>query len=136
MGCLPTIRINLDSSEPAYRQIAGALRTLLVDGTFAVGYQLPPVRQLATDLGVHHNTVAQAYHILADEGWLTLRRRHGAVVIERCSPKPTPEVRSAFLRRLRELGAEAKAAGLAPDVVADTMRAVARHFVERRLARG
>jgi DNA-binding transcriptional MocR family regulator len=33
------------------------------------GQQLPTVRELATDMGVHHNTVAEAYRLLALEGW-------------------------------------------------------------------
>src|SRR4051812_4632493 len=110
----PTIRIDLSSETPAYRQIAHGLRTLLVSGAFAVGQQLPTVRQLAVDLGVHHNTVAEAYRLLSEEGWLLLRRRHGAVVVDRSKPKPTREARSSFVRRLRELTAEAHVAGLTP----------------------
>jgi len=56
----PVIRIDLASPVPAYRQIANALRALLVDGTFPIRHPLPTVRRLAVDLGVHHNTVAEA----------------------------------------------------------------------------
>ena len=63
--------------------------------------------KLAVDLGVHHNTVAEAYRVLAEEGWLDLRRGRGAVVVERQGPKPTPEVRQGFARRLEELVAKA-----------------------------
>ena len=45
--------------DPTYtldRQIASALRTLRVAGAFPVGQPRPTVRQLAVDLGVHHNT--------------------------------------------------------------------------------
>ena len=31
--------------------------------------------EAAEYLGVHHNTVAEAYRVLSDEGWLDLRRR-------------------------------------------------------------
>jgi DNA-binding transcriptional regulator YhcF (GntR family) len=58
--------------------IADGLRALLVHGAFKTGDRLPTVRQLAIDLTVHHNTVAQAYRLLADEGWLDLRRHRGA----------------------------------------------------------
>ena len=76
------IRIDLASSVPAYRQIVNAIRALLVAGVFPVGDALPTVRRLAVDLGVHHNTVAEAYRVLSGEGWLDLRRRHGAIVLE------------------------------------------------------
>lgn len=121
----PVIRIDLGSPMPAYRQIANALRTLLVSDAFPVGAPLPTVRQLAVDLGVHHNTVAEAYRVLADEGWLDLRRRHGAIVLDRSRPRPSRQARPSLVQRLRELTAEAQAAGLAPGVIADAMRAVA-----------
>ena len=119
------IRIDLASAVPAYRQIANAIRTLLVAGTFPVGDPLPTVRQLAIDLGVHHNTVAEAYRVLAEEGWLDLRRRHGAIVLDRSRPRPAPDARRSLLQRLRELTAEAQSAGLAPGVIAESMRTVA-----------
>lgn len=131
----PAIRIDLASPSPAYRQIAGALRALLVAGTFLPGQQLPTVRQLAVDLGVHHNTVAEAYRVLADEGWLTLRRRHGALVLDRSQPRPAREAHTSFLRRLRELSAEAHTAGLAPRTIADAMRSVAAQLASRKLVR-
>jgi DNA-binding transcriptional regulator YhcF (GntR family) len=131
----PVIRIDLDSPVPAYRQIASAMRALLVAGTFPVGHTLPTVRQLAVDLGVHHNTVAEAYRLLADEGWLALRRRHGAIVLDRSRPEAPPEARSSLLRQLRELTAQAHAQGLTATAIADTMRAVAAQLAAGKLTR-
>lgn len=133
MNATPVIRIDLGSTVPAYRQIANALRALLVAGTFPVGQPLPTVRQLAVDLGVHHNTIAEAYRVLAEEGWLDLRRRHGAIVLDRSRPRPSREARPSLVQRLRELTAEAQAAGLAPGVIADSMRAVATELTAGRL---
>ncbi len=81
------VSINLESPVPAFRQIAGDLRRHLVDGQFKPGDLLPPIRQLALDLGVHFNTVALAYRLLADEGWLELKRGRGATVIARNTPR-------------------------------------------------
>jgi GntR family transcriptional regulator len=127
------IRIDLGSSVPAYRQIANAIRAFLVDGAFPVGDVLPTVRHLAVDLGVHHNTVAEAYRVLSDEGWLDLRRRHGAIVLDRSRPRPSRGARPSLVQRLRELTAEAQAAGLAPGVIADSMRAVATELTAGKL---
>jgi DNA-binding transcriptional regulator YhcF (GntR family) len=129
----PVIRIDLASPVPAYRQIANAIRALLVDGTFPVGDPLPTVRRLAVDLGVHHNTVAEAYRVLSEEGWLDLRRRHGAIVRDRSRPRPSREARPSLVQRLRELTAEAQAAGLAPGVIAESMHAVATELTTGRL---
>jgi GntR family transcriptional regulator len=129
----PAIRIDLAASVPAYRQIANALRAWLVAGAFPVGAPLPTVRQLAVDLGVHHNTVAEAYRVLSEEGWLDLRRRHGAIVLDRSRPRPRREARPSLLQRLRELTAEAQSAGLAPGVIAESMRAVATELTAGKL---
>jgi len=133
MKTASVIRIDLASSVPAYRQIANAIRALLVDGTFPVGAPLPTMRRIAVDLGVHHNTVAEAYRVLSDEGWLDLRRRHGAIVLDRSRPRPSREARPSLLQRLREMTAEAQAAGLAPGVIADSMRTVATELTAGKL---
>ncbi|HKE87434.1 MAG TPA: GntR family transcriptional regulator [Vicinamibacterales bacterium] len=133
MKAAPIIRIDLASTVPAYRQITNAIRALLVDGSFPVGNPLPTVRRLAIDLGVHHNTVAEAYRVLSEEGWLDLRRRHGAIVLDRSRPRPSREARPSLVQRLRELTAEAQAAGLAPAVIADSMRTVATELTAGKL---
>ncbi len=122
MSSRPTLRIDTSSPVPVYRQVANSLRAFLVDGRFQPGDQLPTVRQVAVDLGVHHNTVAEAYRILADEGWLDMRRHHGVRVLDRSHPKASPDQRASFLRQLRELIAEARSAGLQPSVIAQAMR--------------
>ena len=68
------LRIDLASRDPVYEQIANGLRAELVSGQFSPGAKLPTVRTLAIDLGIHHNTVAEAYRQLANEGWLELKR--------------------------------------------------------------
>jgi DNA-binding transcriptional regulator YhcF (GntR family) len=70
------------------------------------------VRRLALDLAINHNTVAEAYRLLADEGWLDLRRAHGATVLERRSPRAGAADVAAFGRRVRELVAEGRASGV------------------------
>jgi GntR family transcriptional regulator len=131
MSGAPILRIDVSSSVPAYRQIAGGIRAMLVGGAFRPGDVLPTIRKLATDLGIHPNTVAEAYRMLADEGWVDLRRRRGATVLDRPSPEPAAEVTSTFARRIEELVAEAVAAGVRPGELADHLK-----VLERNLARG
>jgi GntR family transcriptional regulator len=113
------IEIDLASPVPAYEQIAAEIRALLVAGELCPGDPLPTVRQLAIDLNVHHNTVAQAYRILADEGWLDLRRRRGARVLPRSTPAPRGKKgNQTFSLHLRRLLAKAAAEGISPEVLA------------------
>jgi GntR family transcriptional regulator len=121
-----TLRIDLASAQPVYEQIVSGLRALLVSSEFESGEQLPTVRQLAIDLGIHHNTVAEAYRVLAEEGWLDLRRRRGAVVLDRRDPKATPEAKQDFRKRLEELIAKAITNGVPRSAIADRMAEMAR----------
>ncbi len=122
----PILRIDLASEVPAYRQIAAGIRAMLVAGAFTPGDQLPTIRQLATDLAVHPNTVAEAYRLLAEEGWVDLRRRRGATVLERAMPAAAPDVASSFGRRIEELVAEAVAAGVPARRLASRLSDIAR----------
>jgi GntR family transcriptional regulator len=116
------LQIDLASQIPAYEQIASGVRAMLVAGRLAAGDPLPTVRQLAVDLGVHHNTVAEAYRQLAEEGWLELRRGRGARVLYRPSPPPPPAALAQFARRLEELVAKAVSAGVPRAGVAAELR--------------
>ncbi|HEY1892638.1 MAG TPA: GntR family transcriptional regulator [Steroidobacteraceae bacterium] len=106
------LRIDLASRTPVYEQIVSAIRAELVAGSYRSGDRLPTVRALAIDLGVHHNTVAQAYRELATEGWLDLRRHRGATVRDRERPSVRVDADEKFTRPLRELIARALAQGL------------------------
>lgn len=118
MAATPILRIDLDSALPVYLQIVSQLRAMLVSGKLAPGRRLPPVRQLANDLSVHHNTVAQAYRTLAGEGWLELRRGRGARVLARSEPKASAGTKTEFSRRLEGLVAKAASDGLDAAVIA------------------
>ncbi len=122
----PRIRIDLDSTVPVYRQIVDAMRIYLVEGSLRPGDAVPSVRQLALALGVHFNTVGEAYRQLADEGWLDLRHGRRAVVLERARPATlSSEKAQEFRIRLRNLVAEARAQGMSPAGLAAELRALA-----------
>ena len=74
--------ITVDASDrrPIYEQVADEIKTLIARGELAEGHALPPVRQVAADLGVNLNTIATAYRALQDEGLITIRHGSGAVV--------------------------------------------------------
>ena len=108
----PLLRVVLDSPVPAYRQIVDQVRAHCVQGALAAGAVLPSVRQLAASLGVHHNTIAEAYRTLAEEGWLDVRHGRRVTVLDRAQPgRPAEEATKAGGQRLRHLIAELLAAG-------------------------
>ena len=125
------IRIDHASTVPGYRQIADQIRAFLVEGALKPGDKLPTVRELAMDLGVHFNTVAGAYRTLADEDWIELGRRRGAVVLDRKTPSaPAREVGERELGRLRQLVAALRSSGIKPRRLAAELRAITEELEE------
>ncbi len=76
------IEVDTGSPVPAYEQIRAQLQTMADSGVLAPGAQLPPIRQLAADLGLAVNTVARAYRELEQAGTVRSRVRHGTVVAQ------------------------------------------------------
>ena len=91
------IRIDLESPRPLEEQIGTSVRQALAQGDISPGDELPSVRQLAADLGVHWNTVARAYRRLADEGLLLVG--HGRRVTVKEKPRPANRATKADLRQ-------------------------------------
>ncbi len=75
------ITIDERDVRPLYQQLVDEIKTLIARGELAQGTSLPPVRQVASDLGVNLNTVAFAYRRLQKEGLIRVRHGSGAVVI-------------------------------------------------------
>jgi GntR family transcriptional regulator len=120
------IRIDPDSPVPAVRQIADSLRVQLVEGHLKPGDELPSVRRAAIDLGLHFNTVAEAYRQLANEGWLELKHGRSARVADRQQPKASRQAVKGYRQRLRELVSQMRAAGIPEDSIANELLLIAR----------
>jgi DNA-binding transcriptional MocR family regulator len=63
--------------------IAASVRALIERGTLLPGDPLPPVRNLADDLGVNRNTAVAAYRQLTNAGVVVTRGRGGTRVADR-----------------------------------------------------
>ncbi len=77
------VRIDDQSPVPPYRQLVDQMLALIAGGTLPVGQRLPPVRQLAADLGVANGTVARVYRILEEAGIVETAGRKGTIVVRR-----------------------------------------------------
>jgi DNA-binding transcriptional MocR family regulator len=64
---------------PGYARLAAAVRALLLDARLPAGARLPAERRLAEALGLSRTTVAAAYRLLRDEGYLASRQGSGSV---------------------------------------------------------
>jgi DNA-binding transcriptional regulator YhcF (GntR family) len=105
-----TLSIDRTLDDPVYEQVADQLRKLVAAGELAPGTPLPPVRQLAGDLGVNLNTIARAYRLLESERFLVIRGRAGVAVaapaekIEQPARVRLVDEMRATLARLRQSG--------------------------------
>ena len=109
-----TVTINRSLKDSVYEQVASQIRQLVASGALVPGTTLPPVRQLATELGVNLNTVARAYRLLKEEGFLVIRERAGVSV---AAPAKAigPTERASGLHELRTALARLRQAGMEPD---------------------
>jgi GntR family transcriptional regulator len=107
------LSIEPDGPVPIYQQIRDRIVEAIARGRQPAGSALPPIRQLAVDLGVNFHTVNKGYDLLRQEGLLRLGRKSGAVVRRDAGSGP-PD--SAWARdwtgRLQTLLAEAAAQGM------------------------
>lgn len=118
------LTISLASPVPIHDQLVVGLRGLIASGKLAEGDELPPVRQLAADLGINLNTVARAYRELTDAGLLASARGRGTIVIatvERASG-PKAEERKRIEASIAAALGDAKLAGLSRDTVESTVQ--------------
>lgn len=63
-------QIDLASRAPIYEQLVQNVIRLASAGVIRSGDKLPPVRTLASQLGINPNTVAKAYSILETKGYV------------------------------------------------------------------
>jgi GntR family transcriptional regulator len=103
------LTINTNDPRPIYQQVADGVKELIARGKLAEGASLPPVRQLAADLGVNLNTIAIAYRELQKDGLIVIKHGSGSVVASREATERSPD---QLLRPLRTALTELVLAGL------------------------
>lgn len=111
---MPELKLSLDphSKTPVYRQIVDQFRTLLVEGELEPGQAMPSARRIATELGIHFNTVAEAYRALAAEGLISVAHGKTARVLDHIPMPAAPEMLEGFRSKLRQLIAEMRTQGI------------------------
>jgi DNA-binding transcriptional regulator YhcF (GntR family) len=106
------LRITTTDPTPPYEQLRRQFVELIQSGVLAAGHRLPPLRQLASDLGLAVGTVARTYRELEAAG-LVASRRGGGTRVSATPPTATAAQRErtlrehaeAFVRQARLIGA-------------------------------
>jgi GntR family transcriptional regulator len=114
------IRFRLDprSGVPAYRQLIDQVRQAVRLGLLQPGDQLPPVREVMTQITINPNTVHRAYRDLETEGLVTGQQGRGTFVLAAPPPATTPERVAELRDELVAWIGRARAAGLDDEGIA------------------
>jgi DNA-binding transcriptional regulator YhcF (GntR family) len=113
------LEIRIDDARAIYQQVADGIRERIARGELAAGTALPPVRQLAADLGVNLNTIATAYRELQKDGLIVVKHGSGSVVAER---RPTVKTQGELVTPLRTALMEFVLAGWSRERILDVVR--------------
>jgi GntR family transcriptional regulator len=108
------IVVDTENGVPPWRQVHDQVIRAVTAGALPEGARLPPIRQLARDLGLASGTVARAYRELEAAGWVATAGARGTVVT---LPSGRPDraallaaAAAEFASQARDLGADEAAA--------------------------
>ncbi|MET7997935.1 GntR family transcriptional regulator [Amycolatopsis sp. NPDC005232] len=114
------VTVDADNGIAPWRQVHDQIVRAIGTGALPVDARLPPIRQLARDLGLASGTIARVYRELEAAGWVTTARAKGTVVTSSAErPDRASLLRDAaaeYAQRVRELGVD-------PEEAVDAARA-------------
>ncbi len=102
------LSVDATSSVPPFEQVRTQVIAQIDTGELVAGTRLPPVRALATELGLAANTVARAYKELEEAGYVETRGRAGTFVkgADAASARAAGAART-YVEAVRRLGVSA-----------------------------
>jgi len=106
------IKIDFQSGIPLYEQIAHSILGLLERGELKANDQLPPIRELADEVGVNFNTVARAYRMLDQGEVISTQHGRGTYIVgkgqkknrEKNKKENIEQLTRFYLRKAKYLG--------------------------------
>ncbi|WP_324651705.1 GntR family transcriptional regulator [Georgenia sp. H159] len=110
------LALDPDDPTPPYAQLRRQLADLIAAGRLGPGDRLPPLRQLAGDLGVAVGTVARTYRELEQDGLLT-SRRGGGTRVAASGRTPATDRRQLLAGMAEEFVARARGLGFTDEEV-------------------
>ncbi|MEV8405761.1 GntR family transcriptional regulator [Streptomyces niveus] len=123
-----TIRVDSGAPVPPFEQIRAQLADLISVGHLREGDRLPPVRQLASDLGLANNTVVRAYRELESAGLVQSRRGSGTRVAASAAGAADEDTRATLAEHARDYAGAARLLGASDE---DALAAI-RHALATR----
>jgi GntR family transcriptional regulator len=119
------VRIDPGAPDPPFEQLRAQVLASIAAGELPPGTRLPPIRQLAGDLGLAPGTVARAYRELESAGLVVSAGRRGTRVAAPPAGSPVPDAR--VVAAARRFAAELAPLHLDVEVAVIAVRAAFRH---------
>ena len=88
------IEIDFQSEEAFYLQLRNQIILEIARSALHEGDTLPPVRQLAGEIGINMHTVNKAYALLREEGFLTIDRRGAVIALDTDKARAVKELKN------------------------------------------
>jgi len=123
MSGTTVLRVLTTDPTPPFEQLRRQLAELITAGVLAPGDRLPPLRQLAADLGLAVGTVARTYRELEGAGLVRSRRGGGTRVRQLESPQNPDQVAESLRRHAEAFVQQARLLGAGDDEVRDAVTA-------------
>lgn len=130
------IRISLDSPVPLVEQLQLGIRSAIASEILNPGDLLPPVRQLAGDLGINLNTVARAYRALESDGLVATARGRGTRVTASSDGLSEAEAQEKTRAAMRKVIIDARLGGVSLESLKSLLDELAQEYYEKEKSRG
>lgn len=106
--------------------VTQAILQRISTGQYAPGDRIPPVRQLADEIGCSRNTVNKAYHTLCESGIIekneTKRKGFSVIRTEQTGTKTKDQLLDYFYQHALELVWQGMAAGISSEEMLDQLQ--------------
>ena len=86
------LTVNFSSRTPVYQQLYDDVVRLVSLGVFKSNTKLPPVRTLATELGINPNTVQKAYKMLENDGYIYSTVGRGSFISDKLNQNEAEKI--------------------------------------------
>jgi DNA-binding transcriptional regulator YhcF (GntR family) len=121
MSDLPLLTVVTDDVIPPYEQLRRQLAYLISSGALLPGQRLPPLRQIAADLGLAVGTVARTYRELEAQGLISSRRGGGTRVTSLPAPLADEQRQHQLAAHAADYVLRARLLGVRDDAIIDAV---------------
>ena len=115
------IQLDERSSKPLYEQIIEQFKLLVARGSLMPEDAIPPVRKLASQLGITPSTVAKAYQELERQGVIETIRAKGTFIARKVELQADDRKLSALHQSLSSIALELKMMGYTKEQAMELM---------------